>query len=69
MTKKHYKKIAEMLKGLYERCNDSHAEFISDFVDELADYLQEDNKLFDRARFYNACGIIPPEDYDKNAIS
>lgn len=56
MTKKDYKKFAEIIK--------THAYWVppnyicinlNDFLDELSDYLATDNPNFDREKFINAC--------------
>ena len=53
LSKKHYIKLAQLISkhrvGQYNKQRD--------FIKELADYLQEDNELFDRDRFYSACGV------------
>lgn len=48
MTKKDYKKVAELLY-LYPQP--------LKFVHELMDIFEDDNPRFDRAKFLTACGV------------
>ena len=66
--KKENIKIAKMIGELYEKSNEHHALLVAEFADEVASYLAKD-KTFDRQDFYSYCGIIMPEQADKNAIS
>ena len=48
MTRKHYEKVAEIVKEATTRAK---------FAKELAEMFAEDNPRFDEARFYIACGV------------
>lgn len=65
MTKKDYIKIADIISNLF----DEAPETIAELVDELSIMFENDNQKFDRSRFYNACGVIAPENVDENTIS
>ena len=61
MTKKHYEAIAAILEKyrnapLYE-ADYSDYRTAEHIAAELADYFATDNPRFDRARFWQACGI------------
>lgn len=53
LTKKNYEAIAKILQPTLTYSLDD----LSPIAHNLADYFQTDNKLFDRARFLQACGI------------
>ena len=64
MTRKHYEAIAACIKYRYQ------LEYPADkggygkgtlhaLADELADYFEQDNPKFQRARFLQGCGVEP----------
>lgn len=53
MTKKDYKVIAECIRN--------EADIVR-VVDKLVIKFEADNKLFDRQKFYDACGIKADDD-------
>lgn len=53
MTKKHYEAIAKIVAVQ----DDKEAYILYPIINDLADYFQTDNKLFDRSRFLQACGV------------
>ena len=53
MTRKDYIKIAQAIKD--SKLNDTQYLIKDSFVDIMCDMLYEDNNLFDRARFKEAC--------------
>ena len=57
MTRKHYVKIAKIIKDNTIYSNNSTRRILKkdSFVDIICDMLYEDNSLFDRQRFINAC--------------
>ncbi len=60
MTKKHYKLIAEELNAALEISRDegrSAQNAIMRTIEGLATVFKQENDLFDRARFYKACGV------------
>jgi hypothetical protein len=67
MTKKHYVKIAVVIKGQREQgpirtkedqaCVDSVNAVLDIVSMQLAHQFADDNSLFDRARFLTACGV------------
>ena len=50
MTKKHYEAIASIVKLNFDGTQPVLAR-------DLADYFEQDNPKFDRARFLEACGV------------
>jgi hypothetical protein len=54
LTKKYYKKIAEIIKNTKKIGNSL---ILDDFVNKLTEYLYEDNPNFDCERFIDACGL------------
>ncbi len=54
MTRKDYVKTANILKGFSEEI---HPQVFEDLVEEFAQYFQNDNERFDKARFETACGV------------
>lgn len=67
MTKKHFKQIACAVNNIAGNLRDEF-DLSDDVIDrvimptiesELADALSATNPRFDRARFAEACGIIP----------
>jgi|GEM_PF-2163459 len=68
MTRKHYEAIAAILASVLDREQDEfnpHAHgvnfttywYVQDVAHRLADYFEQDNPKFQRARFLAACGI------------
>ena len=55
MTRKDYVAIAEVLK-MYRPLEEGYQNW-SNIVEGIAGVLKRDNPLFDRGRFYKACGI------------
>lgn len=61
MTRKDYKKIAEVIK---DRIDDTEADADSHYIvlarlgRAIADIMEQDNDRFDRVRFLDACGIV-----------
>lgn len=59
LTKKHFEAIANMIQN--NTCvqiiqkHPAHYLLKDTFVKQLADYLEEENPLFDREKFYKAC--------------
>lgn len=56
MTSKDYIAIAEVLKAYRPWENEAYHNW-SNIVEGIATALQRDNRLFDRERFYSACGV------------
>ena len=54
MSRKHYQRIAEILKK-FTSDNDIYKGRVDAIVRDIADYMQEDNPNFDRNRFFKAC--------------
>ena len=58
MTSKHYRVLAEMLRGstCVQLLSDNPGKYIlkETFIEKLADYLEADNPNFDRDKFYDA---------------
>jgi hypothetical protein len=58
MTKKHFKALAEALKNLRPEDKDSAAFHMwKHSCAAVADTCRTANPRFDRARFYEACGL------------
>ncbi len=58
MTKKHYTKIANIIKNntiIKSKINNMTCLCKESLIDELCDVLKEDNSSFDRKRFIDAC--------------
>ena len=59
MTKKHYKALANLISGhtcvQLIQSHPAHYILKDTFVKELADYLEMENPLFNRERFYEVC--------------
>ncbi len=53
--KRHYTAIAEIVRVAKKRPNDTAAEAVADFQQELADLFARDNPKFRRATFEAAC--------------
>jgi len=54
MTKKHFIAVAEILRDTRPDESESY-EFWFDIVLRMADYFQNENKLFNRKQFIDAC--------------
>lgn len=58
MTKKHYEAIAKILDTMREKCEAVQLKGLAQHTcEDFANYLQEENPRFDRARFLQACGL------------
>lgn len=53
MTRKHYKRIAEILVAHRDHIDPIRYAYL---IEDMAGYLAEDNPRFDRTRFIEACG-------------
>lgn len=60
MTRKHYKKLAELMNEMQERAfwGGNSGIIVDDIIDSLCDILAEDNPRFDEDRFRKACSYI-----------
>jgi hypothetical protein len=68
MSRKNYIAIAEVIKTQRSlgplrtaedmACNSSVQSVLDLVAMNMADYLQQDNQRFDRARFLTACGMV-----------
>ena len=65
MTRKHYIEVAEMIASMKkenkeirrnQRMKDCNT-VIAEIAIRLADMFERDNELFNRAKFYTACGL------------
>ena len=57
MSKKHYERIAEIIR---QHCEDlENSPFLVDnsLPRKLADYFSKENPKFDKSRFLKACGV------------
>ena len=64
MTKKNYIAIARIIKDIKDaNSNADVSEILHVVVDSLSQYFEEDNKLYDEDRFFNACGFKTDEQY------
>jgi len=65
MTKKHFEKLAEMIRSRIESAED-HGDYVSQVMGanmaqiagEVAEVCMSCNPLFDKARFLKACGVL-----------
>lgn len=59
MSKKHYEAIAKEMKTVVGLKDDYHCrgDLISDIANSLADVFIHDNPRFNKATFFNACGL------------
>lgn len=60
MTRKHFILIAAAVAEtvrVYTPMTNSEIDLVTDLVDNLASGLRTTNGAFDRARFYEACGV------------
>lgn len=55
MKKKHYEAIAKIIEPFW--FNDLDSPTATAIARRLADYFEQDNPRFDRARFLQACGV------------
>ena len=57
MTRKHYIKIAKIIKDNKLYTNNSTRKILKhdSLIDDLCDMMYKDNNLFDRHRFIDAC--------------
>ena len=62
MTRKDYIALAAIIKSNHDVkvISPNNFRFVlkSDFINDLAAYLQKDNHRFDRSKFIAACGIF-----------
>lgn len=63
MTRKVYKKTAEILKDFREEI---HQEVFEDLVEKFSQYFKSDNDRFDLERFEKACGVDELELIDRS---
>jgi hypothetical protein len=57
MTRKDFRKFAEMIQEMITR-EDGHTDYlIAEFADELANICKQGNSNFNRLMFYGACGL------------
>jgi urease gamma subunit len=60
MTRKDYELIANTISGTimeYSRQGEDIAEIMRDLAENIATGLEADNPLFNRAKFFTACGV------------
>lgn len=57
MTRKHYRKIAEVIRVHTENTTPEELAVASSIAVNLTDVLRDDNPNFDTDRFLAACGL------------
>ena len=57
MSRKHYVQLARIIKDNKLYTNNSSRKILKfdSFINDLSDVLKQDNNLFDRQRFIQAC--------------
>lgn len=55
-SKRHYEKVAEQLKDMWQWSH-TDSTTLKELAYNLADMFAKDNQMFDRGKFYTACGI------------
>jgi translation elongation factor EF-Ts len=57
MTRKDYVATSAIFEKLVENMSEDGFDAVADAIEEMANYFSNDNKGFDRKRFYSACGV------------
>jgi hypothetical protein len=57
MTRKHYEKMAGVIRRHRQEDNGYASGAIHSIADDLACIFEADNPRFDRAKFFTACGL------------
>ena len=55
MSRKHYRTLARIIKDNLITINHNEVIDSHSFIVDLCDMLKQDNSLFDKERFINAC--------------
>ena len=57
ITKRQFKKLADMIKGIKEDCHTDGSEEIREVEDGIIAICKEDNPRFNTQRFRDACAV------------
>lgn len=57
MTKKHYTKIAELIRAAKDGNLTDPEMVVNEIAIGLVDILKDDNSMFDPRKFMDACGV------------
>ena len=59
MSKKHYVEMAKIIKKAVDSYGDYNEAYaaITEIASNFAESARTENSLFDRSRFYTACGL------------